>query len=85
MVRIQIQLDTTQHRRVRLRAKRLGVSVSEVIRRSLDAAMQQDAGDDPAARARRALAVAGKFSEPGRGPRRTAANHDAVLADAFKS
>jgi hypothetical protein len=85
MVRIQIQLDRAQHRRVRQRARRLGVSVSEVIRRSLDAAMQQEPGDDPAARARRALAVAGKYSEAGRGARRTAANHDAALAEAFKS
>jgi post-segregation antitoxin (ccd killing protein) len=84
MVRLQIQLEPSQHRQVRKRAKRLGVSIAEVIRRCVAAELREDAADDPDARARRALAVAGKYADP-RGAGRTAADHDAALAEAYKS
>ena len=84
MVRIQIQLEAAQHRRIRKRAKRLGVSIAEVIRRCVAAELQDDDAEDHQARVRRALAVAGKYAEP-RGAGRTAADHDAALAEAFKS
>jgi post-segregation antitoxin (ccd killing protein) len=82
MVRLQIQLDATQHRRVRRRAKRLGVSVAEVIRRCVDAEIRREEAEEPDARARRALAVAGKYADP-HGVSRTAADHDEALADAY--
>jgi post-segregation antitoxin (ccd killing protein) len=84
MVRLQIQLETAQHRQVRKRAKRLGVSVSEVIRRCVAAELREDEAEGHAARVRRALAVAGKYADP-RGPGRTAADHDAALAEAYKA
>jgi hypothetical protein len=83
MVRIQIQLERAQHRQVRQRAARLGVSVSEVVRRCVNTALQSG-GDEPASRVRRALAVSGKYAESGKS-RRTARDHDDALADAFKS
>lgn len=84
MVRLQIQLEPAQHRRVRQRAKRLGVSVSEIIRRSVDAELKREEAADPGAQTRRALSAAGRHAESG-GSRRTAADHDAVLAEAYKS
>jgi post-segregation antitoxin (ccd killing protein) len=84
MVRLQIQLDAAQHRQVKKRAKQLGVSVSAVIRRAVAAELRQTDADDRHARLRRALAVAGKYAEPG-GSAQTAANHDAALAEAFKT
>lgn len=85
MVRIQIQLESTQHRAVRRRARRLGVSVAEVIRRCVDAELQQgESGDEPGARVQRALAVAGRYEEQA-GAGRTAADHDAALDRAFRS
>jgi hypothetical protein len=61
----------------------LGVSVSEVIRRCLDAQLKADGVDHPDERARRALAVAGKYTDPD-GHSAVAANHDAALAEAFR-
>ena len=37
MVRVQIQLDPSRHRQLKKRAKQLGVSVAEIVRRSIDA------------------------------------------------
>jgi post-segregation antitoxin (ccd killing protein) len=84
MVRLQVQLEQAQHRRVRQRARRLGVSVSEIIRRSVDAELRRDDSADPDGPARRALAAAGRYAESG-GSRRTAADHDDALAGAYKS
>ncbi len=83
MVRLQIQLRAEQHRQVRRRARRLGVSVAEVIRRCVDAELQADAAASPDQRGRRALAVAGKYEDP-RGATHVAARHDAALAEAFE-
>jgi hypothetical protein len=83
MTRLQIQLEAAQHRRVQQRAKRLGVSVSEVIRRCVDSSLKEDPADTAAVVRRRALAVAGRYADPA-GARQTAANHDAALADAFR-
>ena len=60
MMRIQIQLERDQHRRLRRRARELGVSISEVVRRAIDADPHRD---DPDALVRRALAVVGKYAE----------------------
>ena len=83
MVRLQIQLMPEQHRQVRRRAKRLGVSVAEVIRRCVDAQLQTDGAESPDQRVRRALAVAGKYEDP-RGATHVAARHDAALVEAFE-
>jgi len=47
MVRIQIQLQPSQHRQVRQRARRMGVSVSEVIRRCVDGQLRADGCNSP--------------------------------------
>lgn len=83
MVRLQIQLEAAQHRQVRRRAKRLGVSVAEVIRRSLDAQLRAEAPEASSDRIRRALAVAGRYVDPA-GATKIARNHDAALAEAYR-
>jgi hypothetical protein len=83
MVRVQVQLEPVQHRQVKRRAKRLGVSVAELIRRCIDAQLQPhepEARDD---RVRRALAVIGKYADP-RGAGNVACDHDAALAQAYR-
>ena len=83
MVRLQIQLEATQHRQVRRRAKRLGVSVAEVIRRCVEAQLLADTSDDASERARRALSAAGKYVDPAADPT-VARRHDAALAEAYR-
>ena len=63
MVRIQIQLDPARHREIKRRAKRLGVSASEVIRRCVDAHLEVDISKRHDEQARRAIAVTGKYTE----------------------
>ena len=83
MVRLQIQLEPAQHREVKRRARRQGLSVSEVIRRCVAAELAAGSRDEPDQAARRLLAVAGKYED--RGPdHRVAAGHDAILTDAFR-
>jgi hypothetical protein len=82
MVRLQIQLEPAQHRQVKRRARRLGVSVAEVIRRCVDVQLRADDAEGPEAHVRRALAVAGRYADPGPS-RRIAADHDASLAEAY--
>ena len=82
MLRVQVQLTPAQHRRLRQRAKRLGVSVAEVVRQAVDAeleAKEQDSRDDVV---RRALAVCGKYADPN-GRSDVAAHHDAILAEIY--
>jgi hypothetical protein len=83
MVRLQIQLEMAQHREIKRRARRLGVSVAEVIRRCVDAQLQDHGAASPDAPVRRALAVAGKYTDP-QGPSRIARDHDAALSDAYR-
>ncbi len=83
MVRLQIQLESSQHRQVRRQAKRLGVSVAEVIRRCVDVQMRADPSEGADDRARRALAAAGKYADP-KGAKGVAADHAAALAEAFQ-
>ena len=82
MVRLQIQLDPARHRDVKRRARRLGVSVAEVIRRCVDAQLQDDDTDGPEARAQRIMAAAGRHLDPD-GRDDVARRHDAALAHAF--
>ena len=82
MVRLQIQLSPTQHRHVKRRARDLGVSVAEVIRRSVDTLLDAHA-DGPDQRLARASAAAGRYVDP-KGRTTTATHHDAALGDAFR-
>lgn len=82
MVRLQIQLEASRHRELKRRARRLGISVSEVIRRCVDAQLREDEADGPGARVKKAMAVAGKYTDPA-GRDDVAARHDDALAAAF--
>jgi hypothetical protein len=82
MVRLQVQLEPAQHRQVKRRARRLGVSVAEVIRRCVDAQLRSEASDESDHRARQLLSVAGKYTDA-RAEHGIAASHDAALAEAF--
>jgi hypothetical protein len=68
---------------VKRRAKGLGVSVAEVIRRCVDAQLQADGSRDPDEPARRLMAVAGKYRDTA-GGRDVARRHDARLVEAFR-
>ncbi len=80
MMRIQIQLEQAQHRRLRRRARELGVSISELVRRSIEA--EQPAADRDEL-VRRALAVVGKYEDP-HGAGNIGIDHDAALVDAYR-
>lgn len=83
MVRVQIQLDSTQHRLVKRRARRLGVSVAEMVRRCIDATLESESAEHRQDRIRRALAVAGKYRDP-HGATTIGRDHDAALADIYR-
>lgn len=83
MVRVQVQLTTGQHRQLKKRAKRLGVSVAEIVRRCIDADLQAREGETNADRVRRALSVVGKYADPA-GVTDVARGHDAALAEAYR-
>jgi hypothetical protein len=80
MVRLQIQLEEAQHRLVKRRARRLGISVSELIRRGV--ALELQAAVAPNDSVTRALNVLGRYAESAGG--RIAADHDAALSDAYE-
>ncbi len=84
MVRLQIQLTPSQHQQVKRRAGGLGVSVAEVIRRCVDAQLRADGAQDPKARARALLAVAGRYDDPSSGATDVSRRHDEFLAEAFR-
>jgi len=85
MVRTQIQLTDEQYRGLRRWARRLGVSLSEAVRRCvadrLSAEERMPSRDE---RVRSALAVCGKYVDP-EGPSRVAVDHDRHLAEAYRS
>jgi hypothetical protein len=84
MVRTQIQLPEDQYRRLRRWAGRLGVSLSEAMRRCLAEHLdREEAAPSREELVRAALAVCGKYSGP-KGPSRVAADHDRHLAEAYR-
>lgn len=80
MVRTQIQLTQRQARRLRARARELGVSVAELIRRCIDTALEERS--DRAALYARAAELAGRF-EDRNGAKDLARRHDDYLDEAF--
>ena len=83
MVRVQIQLDPSRHRQLKKRAKQLGVSVAEIVRRSIDFDLRTREGEAKTDRMRRALSVVGKYADP-EGATNVARDHDPVLAEAYR-
>ena len=83
MVRMQIQLEESEHRRLRRLARRIDVSMSELIRRCVAERLASDEAEPTRAEAvQAALAVCGKYEDPG-GATRVAEEHDRHLADAI--
>jgi hypothetical protein len=83
MVRVQIQLTPAQHRDLKRRAKRIGASVAELVRRCLDVQLRSQEPEARIDRVHRALAVVGKYRDP-KGAANVARDHDAVLAEAYR-
>jgi len=84
MVRTQIQLTEEQYRRLQRWARRLGISLSEAVRRCVaDRLTVEEGVPSRADRVRAALAVCGKYADP-EGPSRVAADHDRHLAEAYR-
>jgi len=85
MVRLQVQLEAIQHRQVKRRAARLGISVAEVIRRCVNDQLKADDAEGPETQVRRALAAAGRYADAGASAsHRVADEHDTALADAYR-
>ena len=63
MIRTQIQLPPVPHRRLRAAARREGVSLSELVRRSVDRLLT-DRGADRRTRYARAAELVGRLVDP---------------------
>jgi hypothetical protein len=84
MVRTQIQLSDEQHRQLRRWARRLGISMSEAVRRCVDERLAREGrGPSREDRVQAALAVCGRYRDPD-GASRVAADHDRHLAEAYR-
>ena len=82
-MRTQIQLTDEQHRQLKRWAERLGISLSEAVRRCVAdrlASERVELGREDLVR--EALAVVGKYADPQRATR-VARDHDDHLADAY--
>jgi predicted DNA-binding ribbon-helix-helix protein len=82
MVRTQIQLTETQATALRAMAAAQNVSMAELIRRSVDQLVHEQANSGLAARVARAKAAVGRFSS---GKADISSRHDEYLAEAFDS
>jgi metal-responsive CopG/Arc/MetJ family transcriptional regulator len=85
MVRTQIQLPEEQYRRLRKWSRRLGISLSEAVRRCIaDHLAHEEAAPSREDRIRGAFAVCGKYTDP-EGASCVAQEHDRHLAEAYRS
>lgn len=82
MIRTQIQLTERQARELRARARELGVSVAELIRRFVDASLREE-GPSRAELYARASRLAGKF-EDRNDARDLSCRHDECLDEALE-
>jgi hypothetical protein len=80
MVRTQIQLTKEQSRRLKAAAARKGVSVTELVRRGVDAVLAQESAPSIEELYRRAKQAAGRFRSSRRDVSR---KHDKYLGEAF--
>jgi plasmid stability protein len=84
MVRTQIQLTEDQHKQLKRRAARLGISFSEAVRRCIEERLSAEGTmPDRKTLIRDALAVCGRYDDP-QGPSRVALDHDRHLAEAYR-
>ncbi len=82
MIRTQIQLSEAQARRLRVAARREGISVAEAIRRLVDRGLSDDKVDRAQLYERAASAV-GRFRDRS-GAKDVAKAHDRYLDEAFE-
>ncbi len=83
MVRTQVQLTEDQHRSLKRWAQRLGISLSEAVRRCVaEGLAREEAAPTYEERVRAALAVAGKYADP-EGHTRVGIEHDRYLDEAY--
>jgi hypothetical protein len=82
MLRTQVQFTPEQARKLRALARREGVSVAELVRRSVDRALREEAGK-PAARYENAARLIGAFHDRDSATD-LAKRHDDYLRDAFE-
>jgi Arc/MetJ-type ribon-helix-helix transcriptional regulator len=82
MIRAQIQFTEEQLAALRAWAARQRVSVSEAVRRAVDAWLRAEPKPAPRELRERAMAAAGRFAS---GDADTAREHDRYLSDAYRS
>jgi hypothetical protein len=82
MLRTQVQFTEAQARRLRSIARREGISVAELVRRSVDRALRDEASQ-PHARYERAARLVGTFHDRERATD-LSRKHDDHLTDAFE-
>ncbi len=80
MIRTQIQLTDEQARAIKKIATAKGVSVAEIIRRSVEGIIRSNTRTDSEERHKRALEIVGKFRS---GKRDISKKHDAYLAEVY--
>lgn len=80
MVRTQIQLTQEQSRKLKRIAERKGISVAEVIRRSIDIAMISEDIPNREEMKKRARSIFGKYRDNASD---VSENHDNYLSEAF--
>jgi hypothetical protein len=84
MVRTQIHLTDDQHRDLKGWAVRLGISLSEAVRRCVaDRLASESARSNREALVRDALVVVGPYADPA-GASTVARDHDEHLADSYR-
>ncbi len=82
MLRTQIQFTTDQARRLRTIARRQGISVSELVRQSVDRVLQ-DESRQPAAQYERAARLIGAFPDR-EGAKDLSRRHDDHLRETYE-
>jgi len=80
MVRTQIQITERQAQKLHTVASRQGISIAEVIRRAIDAALAHEVIPDQEEIRRRARAAVGKFADTATD---VSVQHDRYLTEAF--
>lgn len=82
VIRTQIQLKEQQMQALKARASQDHVSVSELIRRAVEAWFASEGLNSPEMRRRRAIEATGRFAS---GQHEVAKRHDEHLADIYSS